>query len=309
MKKLGIIFATILTFLLNSCSSDKEYVVLLTRMDNPTAFGNSNEIDSSIIMAANDSIAYQKGYKDFVVALKVYHDMKSKYIKAPISFQVLNSERKNIKLNLNELTITSIEDIINKSVKSLEDEILNTEINSTNAFQEYFIKRKTELYNSGYLNANNSAVKRLFKTNTEKLTKQLLDSVNYTLTNWVGTISRVSLAYGHNQRDMELLKTMSPNAVIEKYPEGRDINIYITVGEKEMDKATYLAEVYQEFNPKKNERGIKPNSSLYETVLGLKEGQQVIFSARVKRTMDTNGKNYEQFTGFNIELTKIKPKK
>jgi len=37
----------------------------------------------------------------------------------------------------------------------------------------------------------------------------------------------------------------------------------------------------------------------------LKEGQQVVFSAKVKRTMDTNGKNNEQFAGFNIELTEI----
>lgn len=176
-------------------------------------------------------------------------------------------------------------------------------------FQEYFLEQKAELYNSDYLNAKNDAAKLLFQKKTEKLTKQLLDSTNNTLTNWVGTISRVSLAYGHNQRDMELLKTMSPNAVIEKYPEGRDINIYIIVGEKELDKATYLAEVYQEFNPKKNERGIKPNSSLYETVLSLKEGQQVVFSAKIKRTMDTNGKNNEQFTGFNIELTEIKSAK
>jgi len=49
---------------------------------------------------------------------------------------------------------------------------------------------------------------------------------------------------------------MSPNAMIEKYSEGRDINIYIIVGEKELNKATYLAEVYQEFNPKKMKGGL-----------------------------------------------------
>lgn len=173
-------------------------------------------------------------------------------------------------------------------------------------FQEYFLNQKAGLYNSDYINANNNALKRLFKTNTEKLTKQLLDSVNYTLTNWVGTISMVWLAYGHNQRDMELLKTMSPNDVIEKYPEGRDINISINVGEKKLDKATYLASVVQEFSTKKNKRGIKPNSPLFEIVLGLKEGQQVVFSAKVKRTYELYGNN-EQFTGFNIELTDIKP--
>ena len=173
-------------------------------------------------------------------------------------------------------------------------------------FQEYFIQQKAGLYNSGYINAANDAAKMLFHKNTEKLTKQLLDSTDKTLTNWVGTISRVSLAYGRNQRDMELLKTMSPNDVIEKYPEGRDINIVVNVGEKKLDQATYLTQVYQEFNPKKNERGIKPNSPLYETILGLKEGEEVVFSAKVNRTMDTKGKNNEQYTGINIELTDLK---
>ena len=171
--------------------------------------------------------------------------------------------------------------------------------------QEDFIRQKTDLYSSGYINTDNEAAKMLFHKNTEELTTQLLVGTNQILTKWVGTISRISLAYGHNQRDMELLKTMSPNDVIEKYPEGRDINIYINVGEKKLDQSTYLAQVYQEYNPQRNERGIKPNSSLYETVLGLKEGQKVVFSAKVIRTIDTDGKNNEQYTGFNIEITDI----
>ncbi len=206
-----------------------------------------------------------------------------------------SSDKNRQKENSPTKTVTQTEEN-NSKVTTVTKEI---------TFQEYFLQQKAGFYNNDYINAKNDAVKRLFKNKTEKLTKQLLDSVNYNLINWVGTISKVWLAYGHNQRDMELLRTMSPNDLIEKYPEGRDLNISINIGEKKLAQATYLASVTQEFSPKQNKRGVKPNSPLYETVLGFKEGQQVVFSAKVKRTYELYGDN-EQFTGFNIELTYIK---
>jgi predicted nuclease with TOPRIM domain len=287
MKKVNLLFWSIIIITaLNSCETEREKEVKRLKIE-------SNEI------LAN---ATTKLSMDGIITSDQVNQIMNEYIKMfADSAELGNQYTIHIKKLAYDLEYR------NRFSKPFQQVDKTEQQTAENTFQEYFIQQKAELYNSGYINASNEAAKSLFHKNTEKLTKQLLDSINQSLTNWVGTIDRVSLAYGHNPRDMELLKTMSPNDVIEKYPEGRDINIYINVGEKKLDQATYLAEVYQEFNPKMNERGLKPNSSLYETVLGLKEGQKVVFSAKVNRTIDTNGKNNEQFTGFNIELTDIKP--
>jgi len=173
--------------------------------------------------------------------------------------------------------------------------------------QRNFINKKVSLYKDGYINAKNYAQKGLFFVNTKKITKNFLDSLNYTLTDWEGKISIIMFSYGHTTRDRELLKKMSPEKLIEKYPEGRDINISIIIADEDIgSNASYVAKVHQEHNPNKKLRGIKPNDDLYDKVISLEEGQKIRFSAKVIDVREYKSE-IEQATLFTVKLTDIEP--
>ena len=289
MKKLEIIFAAILIIFFNSCSRDKEYVVLLTRMDDPTVFGNGNEIDSSIIKAFNDSIAYEKGYKNFMIALKVYNDMKSKYIKAPISFQVLNTERKDIKLNLNELTIKSIEDTVNELLKSIEDE-LNMKANSTNtvnsnSIQTKFVSEKTSQFKKLIISGSST---NEIKKQANSLTKSFLKEQNNQLTDWTGKIIWIDMFKG---KELDIAITIKPKEIVGQKTITKN-------GQNYTFDCGITIEADQGISKKYGCKGIVRNGELYEKIKKLKKGDKVIFSAKVVDTSDNTEK-----TGLNLSTS------
>lgn len=215
-----------------------------------------------------------------------------------VTIAVLTDDKDHKKVN-KEPTIVSSDE---KPVKTDEETIEKSIEIKTLSTQEIFISEKSTLYENEYLNAQNSAQRSLFFDKSKKFSKQFLDSINYTLTDWVGEISMIQL--GYKTSDIELLKKLSPNQVKEKDPTGRPIGIAIVVSNISFSKGSYNLTTIQEQDSKNFKGGVLPTSPLYEILLGLKEGQKIIFSANVKDITEYNT-DIQHATIFKIELTDI----
>jgi hypothetical protein len=110
---LAILLCITICYILSSCSENKKYVVIINKKD---SLSLDLIIDSTKFNAPNDSAAYSKGYSDFLIEQVTYVKTKSQYSKIPLSFKVLNTERKDVSTLLTAKTIKLIEVDVNKLV-------------------------------------------------------------------------------------------------------------------------------------------------------------------------------------------------
>lgn len=179
-------------------------------------------------------------------------------------------------------TITFIEIVkskINKFSTSFKDNVksINKEVN-----QEAFIRDKTELFKK-QISSGVSVSEIRFEQSS--LTQKLLRPYNYEIMDWEGEIiwidmfkeNELDIAISILKREIVGSKTISSNGQSTTYKCG------ITI---EAGQIPY---------PKRGYKGIPRNGNLYNKIKRLKEGDKVVFSAKVVDSRDDT-----EETGLNL---------
>lgn len=172
------------------------------------------------------------------------------------------------------------------------DFVKTEEPQNLNSFQNIFVSQKIEQFSS-QIKEGKSANE--IKSEANETSKNLLKKENNELTDWEGEIISIDM---FKDKELDLSITIQKRKIVgQKTISGKTMDCGITI------------EASQGTNKKFGFKGISRNGELYEKVKNLKEGDKVIFSAKVIDVWDNN-----EATGLNlstilhIALTDIRKK-
>lgn len=180
----------------------------------------------------------------------------------------------------------SLEKVYSGNTSSAE----NTSI--ANSVQQDFVSQKIEQFTS-HINDGKSA--NDIKKEANQLTKNLLKKQNNELKDWEGEIISVDM---FQDKELDLAITIQDRKIVgQKTISGRTMDCGITI------------EASQGTSKKYGFKGIARSGELYNKVKGLKEGDRVVFSAKVVDIWDnTEATGLNLSTTLHIKLTDIRKK-
>jgi len=156
-----------------------------------------------------------------------------------------------------------------------------------------------------YNDENESNQNDFILKKSEINTREFLQKEKFQLSNWKGRIESIQFSVG-TKEDINLLKMgLTPNEVIEKNPDNRDLNILIDLGNYEKEGVNYNILGVQERNFKTDERGITIIDKYYNVISSLETGTDVKVSFKVIDFEEISSKN-ELSTIFKIKILSIK---
>jgi|JI6StandDraft_1071083.scaffolds.fasta_scaffold29272_3 hypothetical protein len=161
-----------------------------------------------------------------------------------------------------------------------------------NSVEQDFITQKTEQFTS-HINAGKSANE--IKKEANQLSKSFLKKQNNELKDWEGVIISVDM---FQEKELDIAITIQDRKIVgQKTISGRTMDCGITI------------EASQGTSKKYGFKGIARSGELYNKVKGLKEGDRVVFSAKVVDTWDnTEATGLNLSTTLHLKLTDIQKK-
>lgn len=165
-----------------------------------------------------------------------------------------------------------------------------------NAVQLDFIKKKTDQFRQLI---ESGATADDIKKQANSLTKSLIKAENNELKDWEGVIIGVDM---FKEKNLDIAITIKPKEIVGKKTitkNGKDFtfNCGITIEATQGDSKKY------------GYKGISRQGELYEKVQQLKEGDEVVFSAKVVDILDnTEATGLNLSTLLEINLTDIRKK-